>query len=492
MPLNSGASGVALTFTSSGACSNSGATYTMTSGTGTCSVIANQAGNTDYSAAPTVTQSVTAALAAQTITFTTKAPASATYGSSFPVAATGGASGNAVTFTSSGACSNSGATYSMTSGTGICSVIANQAGNSDYSAAPTVTESVNASPASQTITFTTSAPASAAYTSTFTVAASASSGLAVAFTSSGSCTNTGATYTMSKSTGTCSVIANQAGNTNYGAAAKVTQTVNATLAAQTITFTTPAPASAVYNGKFTVAASASSGLAVAFTSSGSCTNSGATYTMTSGTGTCSVIANQAGNTNYAASTATESVTANPAAQTITFTTSAPASAAYNTSFTVAANASSGQTVAFTSSGSCTNSGATYTMTSSTGTCSVIANQAGNGNYSAASAVTETTNATLAAQTITVTTGPPATVHEGPGEIYSFTVVSSASSGLPVTYAASGACTLFGGTGGYLASSVTTPTNCQVIISQPGNGNYAAAPTLIYNVNVVPPPPKKVG
>ena len=164
--------GYAVTFTSSGACSNSGATYTMTSATGTCSVIANQAGNPNYTAAPQVTKSVTATKAAQTITFTTSPPASATYSTSFTVAANA-ASGNAVTFTSSGACSNSGATYTMTSGTGTCSVIANQAGNSNYTAAPQVTKSVTATKATQTITFTTSPPASAAYKSSFTVAASA-------------------------------------------------------------------------------------------------------------------------------------------------------------------------------------------------------------------------------------------------------------------------------------------------------------------------------
>jgi hypothetical protein len=165
--------------------------------------------------------------------------------------------------------------------------------------------------ASQTITFTTNAPANAAYGSQFTVAASASSGLAVTFTSSGAaCTNSGATYTMTSGTGTCSVIANQAGNADYPAAPQVTQSVTATLVSQTISFTTSAPANAAYGSQFTVAASASSGLAVTFTSSGVCTNSGTTYTMTSGTGTCSVIATQAGNGDYlAAPTQTASVAA---------------------------------------------------------------------------------------------------------------------------------------------------------------------------------------
>jgi large repetitive protein len=297
-----GASGNAVTFTSSGACSNSGATYTMTSGAGTCSVIANQPGNSTYAAAAQATKTVTATLAAQTITFTTSPPASAAYKSTFTVAATGGASGNAVTFTSSGACSNSGATYTMSGSTGTCSVIANQAGNTNYSAAPSITKTVSATVAAQAITFTTNPPASAAYKSSFTVAATGgSSGNAVTFTSSGACSNSGATYTMTSGTGTCSVIASQAGNSNYSAATPVTKSVTATLVAQAITFTTNPPASAANKSSFKVAATGgASGNAVTFTSSGACTNSGATYTMTSSSGTCSVIANQAGNSNYSA------------------------------------------------------------------------------------------------------------------------------------------------------------------------------------------------
>jgi sugar lactone lactonase YvrE/phosphotransferase system HPr-like phosphotransfer protein len=335
-------------------------------------------------------------LAPQTITFTTNPPGSAAYNSSFTVAATGGGSGNAVTFTSSGACTNSGATYKMTSSTGTCSVIANQAGNSNYAAAAQVTKTVSATLATQTITFTTNPPASAAYNSSFTVAATGGgSGNAVTFTSSGACSNSGATYKMTGSTGTCSVIANQAGNSTYAAAAQVTKTVSATLATQTITFTTNPPASAAYKSSFTVAATGGgSGNAVTFTNSGVCSHSGAIYTMTSGTGTCSVIANQAGNTNYAAAAqVTKTVTATLVAQTITFTTNPPATAAYKSTFKVAAtNGGSGNAVTFTSSGACSNSGATYTMTSGTGTCSVIANQAGNSNYAAAPQVTKTVTA----------------------------------------------------------------------------------------------------
>ena len=117
----------------------------------------------------------------------------------------------------------------------------------------TVALSGGGSQVAQTITFTTNAPASAAYGSQFTVAATASSGLTVTFTSAGVCSNVGATYTMTNGTGTCSVIANQAGNTEYSAAPQVTQTASATPASQTITFTTNAPASAPGGSQFTVA-----------------------------------------------------------------------------------------------------------------------------------------------------------------------------------------------------------------------------------------------
>ena len=72
-------------------------------------MIANQAGNGDYVAAPAVTVTVAAIPASQTIAFNQNAPAAATYNSTFTVTALGGASGNPVIFTSSGSCSNSGA-----------------------------------------------------------------------------------------------------------------------------------------------------------------------------------------------------------------------------------------------------------------------------------------------------------------------------------------------------------------------------------------------
>lgn len=246
----------------------------------------------------------------QTIAFTTLPPSSAAYNTSFTVAATA-SSGLPVTFSSSGACTNNGAIYTMTSGTGSCNVIANQAGDSNYNAAPSVTHTVTAVRATNTIMFTTPPPSSAVYNTSFTVVATASSGLPVMFSSSGACTNSGATYTMTSGTGTCNVIANQAETPNYYAASTVTNTVNAVLATNTVTFTTPPPSSAVYNSSFTVLATGLGTGTITYSSAGSCSNSGATYTITSDTGTCIVTATQAADSNYAQGTTSQGVTATP-------------------------------------------------------------------------------------------------------------------------------------------------------------------------------------
>jgi large repetitive protein len=302
------------------------ATVTMTSGTGTCTIFAIQSGNATYSAALLQHTSATAQQIGQTIAFTQSAPAQAVYSSTFTVAANASSS-QPVSFSSSGACSNVGATFTMISGTGTCSVIASQAGNNSYTAAPTVTQTVIATLASQTIAFTQSAPAQAPYNSSFTVAASASSGQPVSFSSSGVCSNMGATFTMTNGVGTCTVIANQSGNANYQAAPAVTETTVADKPAQTVTFT-GAPATAPYQSTFTVTATTNSGITPAITAAGSCSISGTTVSMTSGTGPCTMTAKWAGNTDYLATTVTQTTTAEKLVSPVTWT--APAAIAYGT------------------------------------------------------------------------------------------------------------------------------------------------------------------
>ena len=194
---------------------------------------------------------------------------------------------------------------------------------------------------------TQAAPASAVLNGTFNVAATASSGLPVAITTSGACSGSGtasATITMTASSGTCTVLYNQAGNGTFAAASQVTNTTTATagqLTPQTITVTEAAPASAALNGTFHVAATASSGLPVAIGGRGACTGSGSgSATITAkAAGTCTVTYTQAGNASFAAappviSTTSVTGTTNPAP---TITGLVPTHTPAGTAFTLTVN-----------------------------------------------------------------------------------------------------------------------------------------------------------
>jgi hypothetical protein len=148
------------------------------------------------------------------------------YGQNEALSVTGGSTNGAVTYSLiGGPCTISGGRLTANSGTGTCQLAATMAGSTNYNAVTSApANTVPLAQASQTITFTTGPYATAAYTSTFWVAASSTSGGTVTFTSAGACTNSGATYTVTSATGTCSVIASQAGSSNY-AAIQVTKAV---------------------------------------------------------------------------------------------------------------------------------------------------------------------------------------------------------------------------------------------------------------------------
>ena len=146
-------SGLPVTFSSqtSSVCTISGSTVTGVT-VGTCTIAANQAGNASYSAAPQVAQSFSIAGKAQAITFGS-APSNCLVGGTCSVSATGGGSGNPVTFASqtSSVCTISGSTVTGVA-VGTCTIAANQAGNASYSAANQVTQSFSIAGITQPLT----------------------------------------------------------------------------------------------------------------------------------------------------------------------------------------------------------------------------------------------------------------------------------------------------------------------------------------------------
>ncbi len=155
----------------------------------------------------------------------------------------------------------------------------------------------------QTITFG-ALPAKKANDTPFNISATASSGLAVTFISSDAtiASVSGNTVTIKKA-GTVTITASQAGNDLWDAAPSIAQTLTISKLSQTITFNA-LPAQKANDAPFTLSASASSGLAVTFTSSNSAIASiNGTMLTIHAAGNVKIKALQAGNNNWEAASA---------------------------------------------------------------------------------------------------------------------------------------------------------------------------------------------
>jgi hypothetical protein len=117
----------------------------------------------------------------------------------------------------------------------------------------------------------------------------------VSFAASGQCTIAGTTVHLTGS-GSCTITASQAGNSNVNAAPDVPRSFTIARANQTITFGS-LPNKLVTDPDFSVSATASSGLAVSFAANGQCTIAGTTVHLT-GAGSCTITASQAGDSNF--------------------------------------------------------------------------------------------------------------------------------------------------------------------------------------------------
>ena len=261
-------------------------------------------------------------------------------------------------------------------------------------------------------------------------------------------------------------IAGCGGSFGGGSGSQATQTINfAAVGAQTVGATV------------TLSATASSGLPVTFASQTTtvCTVSGTTATMIS-VGTCTLEAQQAGNSKFLPVNAAQTVTVTGKTQTITFANLG--SQTVSTPLTLSATASSGLPVSFASQTTsvCTVSGTTATFLKG-GTCTIQATQAGNATYAAATPVAQsfTVNAgTLQSQTITFATSGTQTV--GTPLVLSAT----ASSGLPVSFASqtTSVCTVSGTTVTFLIAGT-----CTIQATQAGNATFAAATPVSRSVTV---------
>ena len=426
----SSSSGMALIFTSD----NTAVATIVNSkihitGTGTAYITASQSGNTNYLAASQVTQQLIVKNENQTITFT--ALAGKIYGDAdFNVSAIS-SSGLPVSFMSdntSVAKVVNGLVHII--GAGSVNLIAMQAGDAYYNAAPYVYQSLVVAKASQQLFFGVISPK--LYTDVdFSPGASSDKGLPVMYTSS---TDTVAMIVGNEihimGAGIVQITASQPGNNNYNAATpSITQILVVKPTPQVITFGV-IPTKMYGNPDFLPLALSSSGFEINFTSSNNNVASIENgYIHIKSPGTTVITANQPSTKNYSvAISKSQTLVVIKAIQSIAFKTLPPVKCG-DDDIQPEATSTSGMEIIFTS-----NNWNVATIVNgwirivNAGTATITASQPGNMNYSAASSVNQTLTVTKRSQEIyfdTIPVGKYGDKDFDPG--------AAASSGLQVTY-----------------------------------------------------------
>ncbi|MDR3443136.1 MAG: fibronectin type III domain-containing protein [Legionella sp.] len=484
-------SGLPIIFSSGGSCTNSGATYTITSGTGTCNVIANQPGNPDYKAAPTVIKAVTATLATQATLTAIATPSTISYNGTSALSSSGGSGTGAVTYavtSGGGNCSISGTTLRGI-GVGSCSVTATKAADANYQAATSAPISITVTQASQATLTAIATPRTISYNGTSALSSSGGSGtgaVTYAVTSGGgNCSISGTTLTAT-GVGSCSVTALKAADTNYQLATSAPIFITVTQASQATLTASATPSTISYNGTSTLSSIGGSGagaVTYAVTSgSSNCSILGTMLTAT-GVGPCSVTATKAADVNYQSATSSSiPITITQASQATLTASATPSTISYNGTSTLSSIGGSGAgavTYAVTSgSSNCSILGTTLTATG-VGPCSVTATKAADVNYQSATSSSIPITITQASQAMLTAIATPSTIpYSGTS-----TLTTNGGSGTGVvTYAVTsnpGNCSISGAT-----LTGTNVGSCDVTAMKAADANYQSAVSSPITVTVI--------
>ncbi|HEV3212229.1 MAG TPA: hypothetical protein VGZ03_02420 [Acidimicrobiales bacterium] len=470
---------------------------------GSCTVDANQAGNAGYLDAPQAQQVISVGRAPQTITFTSAPPASPQVGGTYVVTTAAGASGDPVTYavdpsTTSGCIVDpSSGNVGFLAPVGSCVIDANQAGNTSYLDAPLAQQSMTVGPGAQTIAIASTPPAQAPVGTTYAVLATGgASGSPISYSidassTSGCVVDATGLVTFDAPVGTCVVDVNQAGTSDYLAAAQVQQAVGVTLATQTVSFTSTPPASPTAGGSYAVAVTGgNSGNPVQVTidasSTSGCTLDAATdvVTFAGAAGSCVIDANQAGNASYlAAPQAQQALVVARAAQVLTFTSTPPPGATVGGGYTAAASGgASGNPVTYSVDASSTAgcvvdpASGVVAFSGAAGTCVVDADQAGNVSYLPATRAQQVVTVARAPQTVVITSTPPALLESN--DTYTVATTGGTSGNavvLSVDASSTSGCTVNSTTGVVTLSGPAG--SCVIDANEAGNPSFLPAPQV---------------
>ena len=404
---------------------------------------------------------------------------SGTFGSTVTLTSSGGSGTGSVTFaTTSTSCSISGTTLSVTAAV-TCAVVATKAADASYNVASSVPANIVFAGGPRTLTIDSSSFTSGGYSilaspPTLTATVSIGTG-AKTYTSStiGICTVDAASGVVAfVAAGTCTIGASIAADASYASVTSSSISFSINKISQTITF------GALENKTFgatpfSVSGSSTSSLSLTFTSAtpSVCTVASSMVTIVAG-GTCTINADQAGDSSYAIATqVAQSFTVSVASQVITF--AAPGDVAYDSPspVTLVATSTSSLTVSFTSATAdvCTVSGTSVTRIA-IGTCTINADQAGNGSYSAANRVVRSFTVTKATPSVSLQYPNSNTVTFSVGGTLSPSSFSSTSGGVISFSSTSTACSIDPITA---VISILGAGDCNAYINVTEFGNYLA-------------------
>lgn len=291
--------------------------------------------------------------------------------------------------------------------------------------------------------------------------------------------------------GTCTIRATQNGSSRFGAATPVDASF-IVAAPQTITFSISNIGTQTLGGStlsLAPLASASSNLTVTFTTTtqDNCSISGTTLTYLRA-GTCRVVASQAGDDSYEpASNVAQTITVARGAQAPLTVTSTSGTFATKLQLTTSGGSGSGpvsyaidtNSVSATASGCAIGSGSL--ISTSAGTCAVIATKAQDDNYTAKTSTSTLVNLGKASQTISFQPiAGSANLIAG----QSTSAVAQSTSGLSVTITSdtTSLCTVSGSTITLISDGV-----CILRGSQTGNSNFLAATQVTESFEISPKP-----
>lgn len=446
-------SGLAVDFSTEGPCYAQDGLLVAT-GAGTCTLTASQAGDAEWAPAPVVTLDVPVGKASQAITI--EPVGETVVGAPFEVVAEVD-SGLTVVVEAAGSCVADGR-YVLPVSTGTCTLTMSQAGDADWAAADPLSVSVDVARAPQLIEIDPVGPLTYG-DPPLGLGAVATSGLALDVQLSGPCSLDGDSIDPTGA-GTCLVTVSQPGDDSWAPAEPVSYEVEIARAAQSIDLE---PIGDLGDGSepVTLAAAASSGLPVSFSTLGTCHLSGGQLVV-DGPGDCLVTASQPGDADWLDAEPVRQALRIRATQSIDFPPIGEA-AFGDDPLELSATSSSGLPVSYRTEGPCEQVGASLVVRGA-GTCTITATQPGDADTLAAEPVTALVEIGKMTQTIDFQTVADATFGDGP-----LSIDAQASSGLPVSLAVDGPCRVDG-----TRVAIEGAGLCRLIASQPGDQDHEAA------------------